>query len=68
MSDPWLTSHADQLETAYHVRKLLMGEVLDSNLTNNLIIELMRIHKGGLGSVPCRKVNHRFDGRDMLSQ
>ncbi|KAF3588044.1 hypothetical protein F2Q69_00029749 [Brassica cretica] len=48
---------------------LLKGEILGSSnvkCTNNLIMESVRAHNGGvegLGSVPCRAVNLESTGR-----
>ena len=38
-----------QLVTACHVWELLKGEVIGSRRTNNLIMELVKIHKEGVG-------------------
>ena len=38
-----------QLVTACPVGDLLKGEVMGSRCTNNLIMELVRTHKGGVG-------------------
>ena len=43
--------------TACPVGMLLKGEVLGSRLTNNLIMELEKIHNRGLESVRCSAVS-----------
>ena len=54
---------ADQLVTACPVGRLLKGEVLGSRRTNNLIMELVRTHNGGVGIDALQRCETGLMGR-----